>query len=222
MIWAEYIVAIIAFFISHTVPVRPGVRSALVQRMGARGFTLGYSALSLTVLAWVIAAAGRAPYLELWPRAPWQNYVVLVAMGVVCVVLALAIGKPNPFSFGGQRTEDFDPCKPGVVRCTRHPLLLALGIWAFAHMVPNGDLAHVILFGIFGTFALIGQRIIDRRKQRQMGAEWVELRERLRATRLKATWQFTRQTCARLSIAVVVYAGLLFLHPWLFGVNPLH
>ena len=36
-------------------------------------------------------------------------------------------------------------------------------------LVPNGDLAHVILFGTFAGFALLGQRLIDRRKRREMG-----------------------------------------------------
>ena len=118
----------------------------------AAGFTLAYSALSLAVLTWVIGAAGRAPYVPLWQWAPWQNHVVLVVMALVCLLLALSIGRPNPFSFGGARNQDFDPHVPGIIRLHRHPLLLALGLWAFAHTLPNGDLAHVILFGVFGVF----------------------------------------------------------------------
>ena len=52
----------------------------------------------------------------------------------------------------------------------------ALALRAAAHVVPNGDLAHVILFGTFAGFALLGGHLIDRRKSREMGAEWQRLR----------------------------------------------
>ncbi|MEE4188752.1 MAG: NnrU family protein, partial [Roseobacter sp.] len=141
MAWTEFIIALFAFLASHSVPVRPHIRGALVRMLGQTGFTIGYSVLSLAALAWVIGAAGRAPFVPLWPWAPWQNYLVLGAMSVVCLLLALSIGRPNPFSFGGARNETFDAKRPGVVRISRHPLLLALGLWTFGHMVPNGDLA---------------------------------------------------------------------------------
>lgn len=60
-----------------------------------------------------------------------------------------------------------DYCSSGAGRCG----LWALSLWALAHVVPNGDLAHVILFGNFAAFALLGQRLVDRRRQRDMGNE---------------------------------------------------
>lgn len=142
MAWVEFIAALLTFFVSHSVPVRPRIRARLVDRFGARGFTIGYSALSLAVLVWVIGAAGRAPHVAVWRWAPWQNHLVLLVMAGVVTLLALSIGRSNPFSFGGARNDRFDPERAGAVRVLRHPLLMALGPWAFAHMVPNGDVAH--------------------------------------------------------------------------------
>ena len=215
--WAEFAAAFAVFFVSHSVPVRPRVRAFLVQHLGPRGFTLAYSALSLAVLTWVIGAAGRAPYVPLWQWAPWQNHVVLVVMALVCLLLALSIGRPNAFSFGGARNQDFDPHVPGIIRLHRHPLLLALGLWAFAHTLPNGDLAHVILFGVFGVFALLGQKIIDRRKQRIMGAEWGALWAQTRASRL----HLGILTPVRVFAGILLYGFLIWLHPTVFGVSPL-
>ena len=65
------------------------------------------------MLAWLIEAASRAPFVPLWPWAPWQLHVTLVAILPVCLILALGIGCPNPFSFGGARNEDLDPARPG-------------------------------------------------------------------------------------------------------------
>lgn len=216
--WGEFALAWAVFFASHALPVRPPLRPALVARLGARGFTLGYSALSLAVLAWLILAAGRAPFVPLWPRAPWQAHLTLAAMLPVCLIVALAIARPNPFSFGGARNAAFDPARPGIVRLTRHPLLLALAIWAAAHTLPNGDLAHVLLFGSFAVFAGAGTRIVDRRRRREMGTGWHRLRNALARAPVPAS---PASAAVRLALGLALYGGLILLHPVLFGVSPL-
>ena len=217
MDWSEFVAAYAVFFLSHMIPVRPPVRPWVQARLGRTGFTLAYSVLSLLVLAWLIEAAGRAPFVVLWDRAPWQGYVPLIVMGLVSATLALAIARPNPFSFGGARNGRFDPLRPGIVRWARHPLLLALALWAASHVVPNGDLAHVILFGTFAGFAAFGGRLIDRRKQREMGAQW----EGLRAEVARAPRLLSLGSPWRLLAAALLYAVLIWLHPVLIGVSPL-
>lgn len=219
--WSEFIAAFALFFLSHALPVRPPLRPRLEAVLGARGFTLAYSALSLAVLAWLILAAGRAPYLQLWGWAPWQAYVPLIAMLPACLIAALAVGRPNPFSFGGARAQAFDPARPGIVRWMRHPMLAALALWAFAHLVPNGNLAHVLLFGLFGGFALIGGRLIDRRKRNEMGAHWTRLDAARRAGPVLPRPAQPLGAVLRLSGGVGLYWGLIALHPHLFGVSPL-
>lgn len=218
--WGEFLAAYAVFFLSHSIPVRPPVRPWLQAWLGKSGFTLAYSALSLAVLAWLIGAAGRAPYISVWDWAPWQIHVPLTVMGAVCLILALALARPNPFSFGGARNDRFDPSQPGIVRCSRHPLLAALALWAAAHVVPNGDLAHVILFGTFAVFAVLGGRLIDRRKRREMGVEWQRLKVAVEGAPLFSS-PLSGGTLARLSVGIVLYATLIWLHPVLFGVSPL-
>nr|WP_255014165.1 NnrU family protein [Roseovarius sp. M141] len=220
--WIGFGAAFAAFFLSHRIPLRPPVRARLVAALGQRGFTLGYSVLSMAVLAWLIAAAATAPYVALWPRAAWQNWVPLVAMGAACVLVCLAAGRPNPLSFGGANNDGFDPDHPGILRWTRHPLLVAAALWAGAHLVPNGDLAHVILFGVFAFFALAGMRIVDRRTRREMGPErWQALCQRIASTSMlprPASWT---GAALRWGMAILLYAALLWLHPVVLGVSPL-
>lgn len=219
--WAEFIVAFGAFFVIHSVPLRPAVRARLTAALGKRVFTIAYSTLSLAALIWLIGAAGRAPFVALWARYPWQAWVPLAGMGAACVILAFAIGRANPFSFGGAGVEAFDPTRPGIVRYMRHPVLVALALWAGAHLVPNGDLAHVLLFGVFAGFALLGMGMIDRRRQRSMGpARWHDLRDGVRAATVRgpASW---RGVAFRLTAAFGLYAALLALHPIVLGVSPL-
>ena len=218
--WFEFALAYAVFFLSHSLPVRPPLRPWLQARRGAFGFTLAYSALSLAVLAWLIGAAGRAPHVPLWDWAPWQAHAPLLVMGPVCLILALSIGRPNPLSFGGARNDLFDPARPGIVRVWRHPLLLALALWAAAHVVPNGDLAHVILFGTFAAFALLGGRLIDRRKRREMGPEWQRMRDRVADAPLLSASP-SRGTLLRIAAGGALYGALLWAHPFLFGVSPL-
>lgn len=218
--WLEFAAAYAAFFITHSVPVRAPLRPLLQTALGRRGFTLGYSALSLVALAWLIIAAGRAPFVPLWDWAPWQVHVPLIAMLPVCLILALAIARPNPFSFGGARNDLFDPARPGIVRLHRHPLLLALVLWATAHAVPNGDLAHLILFGTFAVFATLGTRLVDRRRQREMGDTWQKLGREDASTPLWPT-SLTGDDALRLVAGLVLYAALIWLHPAVIGVSPL-
>ncbi|MBJ6371870.1 NnrU family protein [Sedimentitalea arenosa] len=216
--WIEFCAAFAVFFLTHSVPIRPPVRPWLIARLGQHGFTLAYSALSLASLAWLIGAANRAPYVGLWSWAPWQSHLALTGMLAVCLIVALAIGKPNPFSFGGARNDRFDPARPGLVRFTRHPLLLAIGLWALVHILPNGDLAHVLLFGTFALFALIGVRLVDARRKREMGEEWHRLNAERRKT---ARIHLTARDLLRVAIGLLVYAALLWAHPVLFGVSPI-
>jgi uncharacterized membrane protein len=212
--WLELIAAFAVFFASHAIPVRPAVKGTIVAVIGSRGFSIAYSTLSLAVLVWLIAAAGRAPYVQVWPWASWQPWVPFIVNAVAAIVLALGAARPNPLSFGGARNDAFDPDHPGIVGWLRHPLLAAITLWAAAHVVPNGDLAHVILFGTFLGFALMGMTIIDRRKRRQMGANW----ERLTKTARRV--EITPGGLVRVAIGLGIYLLLLWLHTPVIGVAP--
>lgn len=217
--WFEYIAAFLGFFAAHNIPTRPATKAQLQGLLGKRGFSIGYSVLSLAVLYWLIMAAGRAPVVVLWDWAPWQNHVPFTAMALFCLILCLGVARPNPFSFGGRNNASFDPKRPGLIRYTRHPILLALALWAFAHLVPNGQLAHAILFTVFGLFALMGMRLIDRRKKREM-PEWENLQNATRqAPYLHAPLSWGGLVL-RLVIAVNLYVGLLHAHGPIVGVYP--
>ena len=219
--WTEFSGALLAFFALHSIPVRPAIKSRIVDLVGARPFTLIYSCISLLALGWLIVAASRAPYIELWSPAPWQNWVALVTMLAVCMIVAFALARPNPFSFGGAPGVRFDPERAGIVRPNRHPLLLAFFLWAAAHMLPNGDLAHVILFGLFAGFSLLGMKLINRRKQRQLGEMAYD--DQLRAVRqTPVIGSFAQDRVMIRTIAGIgILVLLVVLHPAIIGVSPL-
>lgn len=220
MAWVEFGGAVCLFLLSHALPVRPPLRPWLVARLGARGFTLAYSVLSLAVLVWLIAAAGRAPFVPLWDEATWHRYVPILALLPACMIIGLAVARPNPFSFGGASNAAFDPAHPGIIRWMRHPLLVALSIWAGAHLVANGDLAHALLFGLFLIFALLGMRMIDRRRQRDMGTRWPALVAAMAAGPIWPRPVDHARSLLRLGLGLGLYGLLLLLHPAVIGVSP--
>jgi len=214
--WGEFIAAFAVFFLSHSIPVRPAIKARIVARTGTLGFALLYSALSIAVLTWIIIAAGRAPFVEIWSWASWQNHVPLTGMLLAILIVSMVFGQPNPLSFGGWNNEQFDPKDCGLIGWIRHPLLVALLIWSGSHMVPNGNLAHVIVFGLFAGFSILGMKIIDRRARRILGTDrWQTL------SNTQQNLRITRRGITRLAIGALIYLAVLFSHEWVIGVSPL-
>jgi uncharacterized membrane protein len=228
--WLEMAAAFAAFLALHSVPARPPMRTRLVRALGETGYLTLYSLLSLLALGWLIAAAGRAPYVELWTFAPWQTWIPNLAMPAACLLAAFGAGASNPLSFGGRAPHGFEPDRPGIAGITRHPLLWALALWSGSHLVPNGDLAHVLLFGGFTAFALAGMWAIDMRFKRTLGAdEWRRLAARTSIVPFAAVfsgrWRpsgvnIDAELVMRLLGAAALYTILLSLHEPTIGVAP--
>lgn len=166
--WGEYVMAFAAFLGSHVIPAMPRLRGALIGALGRRGYVIGYSLLSVVLLYWLIVAAGRAPVVPLWDHALWQRWLVNIAMPLAVLAAVLAPGLSG--------------------------LMGAFALWAGAHLVANGDLAHVLFFGLLLAYALIGMA--------------------------RQGWPRWRVTPMRLGAAVAVWAALFALHPYVIGVSP--
>lgn len=220
--WGEYAAAWCVFLLSHMLPVRPRVRRRLVALLGEPGFVGAYSLASLVVMAWLIGAAARAPHVALWDWAAWQAWVPNLVMPLACVLLALGIGIPNPFSIGGARPERFDPARPGVLALTRHPVLLAIVLWAAAHVPPNGDLAMATLFGAFAAMGLFGMRALDARRRSASGEKRGLAMSRFTGFRRGAVAPLaTRLSAWRVTVGLVGWLLLLSVHAAVLGVAPL-
>ena len=216
--WAFFLAALITFLLSHAIPVRPGVRSRLIETLGRKGYFVAYSALSFLVLAWLIVAAAQAPYVEVIPPLVIFRWAPLLVMPIVCWLAVAGISIQNPFSFGGMGHRTFDPEKPGILRATRHPVLAALMLWAGAHLLANGSLSHVILFGLFAGFSAFGMALIDRRKQRDLGMEWTRLSRNTARLSLRVPQPWPRPWVWL--VAIAIFMALLHLHAPVIGLSP--
>lgn len=95
--------------------------------------------------------------------------------------------------------------KTNVKRIIRHPQLTGLAIWAIGHLLANGDSRSVVLFGVLGIWALIEMPLINRREGRWVRPDPVPLKAEIRPV----------------ATGLVIFAVVLFAHPYLFGVSPI-
>lgn len=217
--WGLFLAALATFLLTHMISARPAMRGRLIEVMGRRGYFAAYSVLSLLVLGWLIVAAAQAPYVEVIPPLAILRWVPLLVMPVVCWLAVAGMSIQNPLSFGGLGHRPFDPENPGILRTTRHPLLAALMLWALAHLLANGSLSHVILFGLFAGFAALGMSLIDRRKTREMGIEWIRLSRNTARFSLRAPRPWPGLWIGL--VALAAFAVLLHLHAPVIGLSPL-
>jgi uncharacterized membrane protein len=219
----EFATAFAAFLAAHVIPAAFGLRDQMIAAVGRRMYMFGYSAISVALLAWLIWAAQRAPYIELWPPSPWRHAVPLVVMPFALMLLGAAAARANPLSVSFRKATGV-PDIGGVLAITRHPILWAFLLWSASHLVANGDLVAAILFGTLALFSIQGMLALDRRSRKQRGEqEWSNLASRSPAVPFTAPLR-GRVPAADLAGALAglgVYAAMLAdAHKWLFGVAP--
>lgn len=207
----EFLLVLAAFFLTHAVPMAPKLRGGLIDRFGRGAYFAAFGLISTILLIWLFIAAARAPYVPLW--SPWHGAPFL-GMPLVLWLIVEGIMQPNALSLG--RTSA-PPRAHGLAPLTRHPLPLALAIWAGLHVLANPDLSHVILFGLLGGFSVLSMWMIDRRKQAQMGAMWHQLATGSARCNPLAV-PLCRPGWSSLLVTVGLYAAAMALHPWFAGV----
>ncbi len=128
-----------------------GWRSQMVARMGLQPWKMLYTALSLAglvLIVWGWGLARQSP-VQLWqPPAGLRHAAALVTL-LSFVLLAAA------FVPGNQLKARF-----------HHPMVLSVKAWALAHLLANGSLADVLLFGSFLAWS-VAQFIVLRRRDRR-------------------------------------------------------
>jgi len=225
--WTEFALALVVFVASHFLPRVGGLRETLIGKIGRRPYFACYGIVSLVVLFWLIGSASRAPYTELWAASEWTRNVPAVVMPFAMVLAVIGVGTRWPFTLGSKEAKAFDPANPGLAALTRHPLLWALALWSAAHLPPNGDLAHVALFGGFAVMSLAAMPMFDRRAKAALARD--DTARTFRAAPLLSLealfdpkWliENRRDLAWRLVIAAVLWAVAFGLHSTVIGVSP--
>lgn len=221
----QFLIALALFLALHMVPAIPPLRARLIGAMGRRLYLVVYSLASLLALGWLFHAALQLDFVPLWDPAPWQAWAPLVLTPIGLVFLLAGLISPNPASITLRKPE----LKPGAITAiTRHPVLWGFALWAGSHLVPNGDLRSLLLFGALFVFAMLGMIITDRRARRRMAEHWADIARTTSIlpfgailagrARLRLDWPLA---VAILASAAITAWLLLGGHALLFGADPL-
>jgi len=100
----------------------------------------------------------------------------------------------------------------------------AIGLWGIAHVLANGDLAGLLAFGSLAFLALAGTLAIDARRSRVNPPGWGVFVQCTSNLPFKAVLDRRQRLVpgeigrTRIAIALLIYVGTVWLHPWFIGV----
>ena len=127
--------------------VAPQWRAGWIARRGELGWKGLYALVSFigfVLLVWGYGLARQSPVV-LYSPPPFLRHLAMLLMLPVFVLLVAAY-------------------VPSRIRAAvKHPMLLAVKLWAFAHLLANGTLADVLLFGGFLVWAVADRISVKRR-----------------------------------------------------------
>ena len=182
------ILGLVLFLGAHSVSiVAAGWRDRTAARLGLgawKGIYAIVSAIGLALIIWGFGVARQAPVVVWAPPTGLRHAALLLMVPVFPLLLAAYL--------------------PGrIQRAAKHPMLAAVKFWALAHLLANGLLHEVLLFGSFLAWAVVDRISLKRRAGRPVpGAP-----------------------AGRFNDLIAIFGGLALygltvmgLHQWLFGV----
>jgi uncharacterized membrane protein len=134
MVWL--VAGLVLFFAVHVFSTLRGARLRLVQAMGEMPYKGLYSLISLAGFVLIVVGMGKAASTPLWAPPEWGRYAAVWFMPFAFISLAAS------FIPGNFR------------RITAHPMLWGVTLWSLLHLLANGDLAGLLLFGSFGLYSV--------------------------------------------------------------------
>lgn len=194
------ILGLILFLAPHSVRiVADDWRSAQVARIGLPAWKGLYSVVSIVGLALIVWGYGmaRTAPIEVWNPPVFTRHLASLFTLAAFVLLVAAYVPRNR-----------------IKAAIGHPMVAGVKLWAFAHLLANGTVADLLLFGSFLVWAIFDFRAA-RRRDRAAAAG---------ATRGGASAGASPSLAADVVVVLVgIGAWALFafqLHGWLFGVRP--
>lgn len=168
-----------------------GWRTQVRDAWGAHAWRAGYSLLSLVgfgLIVWGFGLVRQTP-MQLWSPPTGMRHLTALLTLPAFVLLAGAYVPGNQ-----------------IKARVHHPMVAAATLWAFAHLLANGNVGHVLLFGTFLGWAVLNYLAAARRDRRD--------------ARVYATGK-AGATGITVALGVAAWiAFTLWLHGWLIGVRP--
>jgi uncharacterized membrane protein len=209
----------------HLIVAGP-LRVRLVGIFGEGPFRGIFSLLTIVGLLWFVFAYRAAPLTPLWPTIPVLGYLALVLVFLAFLLVVVGIGPMNPTTTKPYRMIDNKLPVYGITRVTRHPRLCGVSLWGIAHLLVNGNLAALNMFGALLFTAVNGMVSIDRKRRRALGGLWNEFAAQTSRLPFAAVlagrtrFEISEFRAWQIALAVALFAGVFWLHG-IIGPSPL-
>lgn len=187
------ILGLILFLAPHSVRiVAEDWRQRQVAAHGEGRWKAAVSIISIVGVVLIVWGYGmaRADPLVLWQPPVWTRHLAVTLVAISFVLIAAAYVPPGR-----------------IKAAVGHPMVLGVKVWAFSHLIANGTLADLVLFGGIMAWAI---------------ADYASARRRDRAAGRIHVAGPARNDGIAILVGLAIWALFLFaLHQWLFGVAPL-
>jgi uncharacterized membrane protein len=183
------ILGLVVFFAIHSVRMAAGGFRDRQIAISPRRWTIIYTLVSvvglgLIIWGWVLYRPGVG---DLYAPPDWGRHVAMVLVWAAFVLVPAAYLPPGR-----------------IKAAVKHPFLAGVALWAFAHLLSNGDLASVSVFGAFLAFTVVNRLAVSARSD----PDPVPVKPR-------------SDVIAVLAGTAVYLVFVFWLHRWLFGVSPI-
>jgi uncharacterized membrane protein len=183
------LMGIVVFLGVHSLTTFRETRESLIKRFGQGPFKGLYSLIAVAgfvLIVWGFSRYRAEGLITVWTPPTWTRHLTMGLMWFAFVALAC-----------------MNPAPGRIIRgWLRHPMLVAIKIWALAHLLANGDAGGMLLFGSFLAWAVFDRIAVKNRGD--MGARPIA--------------SFTRADAMALGVGTLAYVAMIFLHPILIGV----
>lgn len=151
----KLIAGLVLFFAAHAPAIVRGGRDRLREAWGMTGYRGAVSILALLgigLIVWGFHDYRLGGYIQLWDPPVWTRHLAfLITLPVFILLIAGFL--------------------PGHIKARLgHPILAAIKFWALAHLLANGDLGGILLFGSFLVWAVLTRIAAKRRGERAVVA----------------------------------------------------
>ena len=146
-----FILGLIMFFGIHMLPFYPEYRALLIEKIdndmidGEGLYKVIFAVISLLGLIFIGIGKGSMEFIGLWNTPIFFRYITVVLIPVAFILMVAAYTPNN------------------IKRYVPHPMLTGVIIWGATHIMVNGDVAAIILFGSFVVYSVVAIKLANRR-----------------------------------------------------------
>jgi uncharacterized membrane protein len=145
---AILVVGLVVFLGAHAFVTCRAPRAAVIARIGEgpyKGLFALVAAIGLILIGYGFSVYRTTGWIDVWYPPRWTHYITQLLMWPASIFVVAAYIRGD------------------LWRALKHPMLVGVKTWAVAHLISNGDLGSIVLFGSFLAWAVYDRITLKRR-----------------------------------------------------------